>query len=147
MNIEQLKKLSNMYILHAQALMNINGYVIPIIFIIDQYDQIKPCTMTLETNKDEQALLDLLKQFSKTAKALILVIDTYALDSNEGKPKKIAGNPKAMNILNCFIYMKNIGLIHQISYIHQDNRYTFHDMGWSTLDKNYGNYKNPYDTT
>lgn len=145
MNVEQLKELSNKYLIHAQALINIDGYLTPIIFIIDENDLIKPCTMKLETDEDEKLLLELLKQLSQTAKALILILDTYAIgiNSNEVKPEKIKGHPKAMNVLNCFVYAKNISLIRQVSYLHKDNRYSFFDYGWDNLN-DLGNYKNPY---
>lgn len=143
MDIEKIKKLADKYLLNSQALMKTDGFLTPVIFAIDE-NNIKPCTVAIENNEDEKMFLELIHEFSKTAKALIVIIDTFVVDT-ETKPEKIREHPEASELLSCFVYTKEIGLVHLVPYAYSDGRYTFHDMGWAELDKNFGNYRNPYE--
>lgn len=146
MNIEKLKDIANEYLYRAQALKVLENDLIPLIIIIDENDDIKTCTVQLETDEDEKGLLELIAELSKTAQAIILVIDSYIIDLPEGteKPEHIKDHPDARNVLLCYVYTKEQTLIHRLTYIYDYERYTFSDLNWDDIIENYGNYKNPY---
>lgn len=149
MNFEQIKEIANKRLSLAQGMLTVDGYITPVLFSIDEYDNIKPCTVIMETKEDREMLQELIKKLSDTAKALILIMDSYFIDVPYApdKSEEISKMEDAKEALSCFLYTKERALVRQMPYsFHEkENRYNFSDLGWETLDENYGNYKNPYD--
>jgi len=147
MHIDEMKKMTDEYLIKAQVMLEKDNFLIPLIIAIDNNDEIHYKTMAIETDKDEKELETLLKRLSKEYKSLILILCASVMEL----PEEARGidvsfdKSRAIKLLACLIYTKDGTHLRRMPYnVLENKNYHFHDLGWDEIDEATYNFTNPF---
>jgi len=146
MDSQKLQDIAYDYLMNAQIAKERDGFLAPLIVIVNDTDEIRTQSIILESDEDVEALEELLHKLSEISQALMLINDAYILDipDDEKHLADFSIHPDARQYIHCFIYTKENTFSRRMPYTNTDGNYLFHDLGWDKIVGNLGNYQNPF---
>ena len=132
--VDKAKKMAEELMEKAQSLLCKDGFVAPVIFAV-QGDRTTPVLLRLENQDDKDVIPTVLKNISKGADYLIMIMDSIVkpLGENEEPPDNIKDHPDSCESISVFLYLKDQSFVRHVTYVKADNGYNFFDQGWEEV--------------
>jgi len=145
MDINKILTLANEALKSAQVTLIQQHVFMPVIIFLNDENKLDWISFNPQEENFDDKLKNFLENKSKTSEFLIQIIDSYYKESSLNTiSDSLFENPDADSALAAFVYTKKYTYLKILSYLLNNDKYTFMENDWEDITNTRGIFKNPY---